>query len=321
MWDEAEGLADFLNLIKAGEPWRIKTSMLLGLVGYERRGRRGVSRIEAALKERGLVVSPPIELADYYGSVVVSDLRDGVARKNVTGLPVSALGVAERTLYYVGPSWSLDKVETLMVMREFSQVPILTGKRDHLKGTVTWASIAAARRGGSAKTADEAKVEGYFVAESSADLMDLVPRIIEDEFIYFRDPDGVVVGILTASDLADAFQVNAGPYIKIGEIEARVRQALDRLPVPTLRKYLKDSNRDEFGGASDMTFGEYVKALKDEGVWQELEFPFDQASCVNTLEKVRVVRNDVMHFGDPISEGSLGAIAQTLNWLRQIGND
>ena len=148
MWDEAEGLADFLNLIKAGEPWRIKTSMLLGLVGYERRGRRGVSRIEAALKERGLVVSPPIELADYYGSVVVSDLRDGVARKNVTGLPVSALGVAERTLYYVGPSWSLDKVETLMVMREFSQVPILTGKRDHLKGTVTWASIAAARRGG-----------------------------------------------------------------------------------------------------------------------------------------------------------------------------
>lgn len=123
MWDDAEGLADLLDLVKADEPWRIKTSMLIGLVGYERRGRRGVSRIETALKERGLVVSPPVELADYYGSVVISDIRDERSRRSAAGLPVSALNTSGRTLYYVGPEWSLEKVETTMIMHEFSQLP------------------------------------------------------------------------------------------------------------------------------------------------------------------------------------------------------
>lgn len=321
MWDDAEDLADLLELVKAGEPWRIKTSMLIGLVGYERRGRRGVSIIETALKERGLVVSPPVELADYYGSVVVSDSRDERPRRSAAGLPVSALNGSGRTLYYVGPEWSLEKVETTMIMHEFSQLPILTGKRDHLKGTITWASIAAARRDGKAKVAKEAKVEGYFVAESSADLIDLVPRIIEDEFIYYRDPDGEIVGILTASDLAGAFQLNAGPYIRIGEIEARIRQILDRLPLPTLRGYLRDGDVEQFNGATDMTFGEYVKALSDSKVWSLLGLPFDQDVCVRTLEKVRVVRNAIMHFGEPVAEDAAQAIDRTLNWLRHVGED
>lgn len=234
---------------------------------------------------------------------------------------MSALNTSGRTLYYVGPEWSLEKVETTMIMHEFSQLPILTGKRDHLKGTVTWASIAAARREGKANLAKEAKVEGYFVAESSADLIDLVPRIIEDEFIYYRDPDGVIVGILTASDLAGAFQLNAGPYIRIGEIEARIGPLLDRLPLPTLREYLRDGDVEEFNGATDMTFGEYVKALGDKRVWARLELPFDQDVCVKTLEKVRVVRNAIMHFGEPVAEDSAQAIGHTLNWLRHVGED
>ena len=159
------------------------------------------------------------------------------------------------------------------------------------------------------------------MAESSADLIDLVPRILEDEFIYYRDPTGVIVGILTASDLAGAFQINAGPYIRVGEIEARIRQILDRLPLPTLRAFLKDSNVSEFNGASDMTFGEYVKALKDEEVWSELGLPFDQGSCVATLDKVRLVRNAIMHFGEPTDDDSTRAIDQTLNWLRLVGEE
>lgn len=321
LWDEAEGLSDLLSLVKAGEPWQISTPLLLGLVGYERRGRRAVSRIEGALRERGLAVSPPIKLADYYGSIVISDSRDERPHRNVAGLPVSALNKSDQTLFYAGPEWSLEKVETTMIMHEFSQLPILTSKRDQLKGTATWASIAAARRNGKADTAKDAKVEGYFVAESSADLIDLVPRIIEDEFIYYRDPSGAIVGILTASDLAGAFQLNAGPYIRVGEIEARIRQILDKLPLPTLRKFLKDQDVADFNGASDMTFGEYVKTLGDEKVWTSLDLPFDQGACVNTLEKVRVVRNAIMHFGEPVDDASARAIDHTLNWLRLVGDE
>lgn len=234
---------------------------------------------------------------------------------------MSALNKSGQTLYYAGPEWSLEKVETTMIMHEFSQLPILTSKKDQLKGTLTWASIAAARRNGKAEFANDAKVEGYFVAESSADLIDLVPRILEDEFIYYRDPSGIIVGILTASDLAGAFQLNAGPYIRVGEIEARIRQILDRLPLPTLRAFLKDSNVDSFKGASDMTFGEYVKALRSEQVWSDLGLPFDQGSCVTTLDKVRVIRNAIMHFGEPVDEDSTQAIDQTLNWLRLVGEE
>lgn len=321
MYEKADGLADLLNLVSSGEPWRIKTAMLMGLVGYERRGRRGVKIIETMLKERGLVVSPNVELADYYGSVVVSDLRDQSPRRNVAGLPVSALSPGGRTLYYVGPETSLEKVETLMVLHDFSQMPILSGRREHLKGTVTWESIAAARRDGKAKLAKDAKLDGYHVADSSADLLDLLPRVIEDEFIFYRDPEGVIVGILTASDLAAAFQDTAGPYIRIGEIEARIRQILDRLPLPSLRKHLKNPKVEEFGGAADMTFGEYINVLGDAKLWAELDLNFDQDACVSTLEKVRVVRNSIMHFGEPVEDEAHRAIDQSLNWLRLVGED
>src|SRR5690606_7774192 len=166
-----------------------------------------------------------------------------------------------------------------------------------------------------------AKVEGYFVAESSADLIDLVPRIIEDEFIYYRDPSGAIVGILTASDLAGAFQLNAGPYIRVGEIEARIRQILDKLPLPTLRKFLKDQDVADFNGASDMTFGEHVKTLGDEKVWTSLDLPFDQGACVNTLEKVRVVRDAIMHDGERADAASERPTTHPSNWLRLVAGE
>lgn len=45
-----------------------------------------------------------------------------------------------------------------------------------------------------------------------------------------------------------------------------------------------------------MTFGEYLKAVEDEKIWNATGIHLDQATFIKYLNHVKDVRNGVMHF-------------------------
>ena len=73
-------------------------------------------------------------------------------------------------------------------------------------------------------------------ARSSDSLLLHINRIIENDYLYIQDPTGLYVGVLTATDLAEGFHAVAGPFIKIGEIENRLRVLVNHLPLPVIQQ-------------------------------------------------------------------------------------
>lgn len=205
-----------------------------------------------------------------------------------------------------------------MLMSDFSQIPVMDKSRRKLHGTVTWKSIARSRASGhtEARAKDVMTVGGH-VAESADNLMDLVPTILANDFIYFRSRENIIVGIVTATDLAATFQNSTGLFVRIGEIESLLRQILDQLSLPDLESSLdKSIPREDFGGASDMTFGEYIRVLENPKHWSALGLGLDRKTCVASLKEVLDLRNDIMHFRARAEDiDSAAAVLGCLKWL------
>ena len=130
---------------------------------------------------------------------------------------------------------------------------------------------------------------------------------------------------LAASDFNDQFLRLAEPFLLVGEIEHGVRRILHgKFTVKDLEeaKAPGDDGRS-IAAIADLTFGEYLKLLQPEKAWQKLNLEIDRAEFISKLDKIRSVRNDVMHFDpDGIEPSDLIALrdfARFLKGLRDLG--
>ncbi|WKG04636.1 CBS domain-containing protein [Mycolicibacterium sp. HK-90] len=312
------GAGAFLKTVKHKKPQTIAVREFLGFWGYKRRGASIVRVIERALAQRGLTSSPEIVKADYYGDVTILDRRDLAEDADLEiGWPISSVLDVEKELIAVGPDESLIAVETLMVMHDFSQIPVLSKTGRDLYGSVTWKSIARWSGERSEGTARQAMDANSHSAQSSENLLDHIENIIKYEYLYIRDPSNMYVGILTATDLAQSFHSTSGPFIKIGEIESRLRVIVNELPLPVIQQAKQPTDQSrQINDASDLTFGEYVRIIQNPEHWDQLRLPFDRATVVKNLEEVNQIRNDVMHFRPNLDGQTTSAIDRCLNWLR-----
>lgn len=318
---EYDSLDQIWQAVSIDNSVEVDLRRLLELNGNVRRGKYVVASINEELRERGLVVEPDLERADYWGSVTISDPRSATRAPHPPGLPVSSVAADAPELIWVKSEASLEEVETLMIMSDFSQIPVMNSSRRELRGTVTWKSIARSRANGQVgATAKDVMTIGGRVAESSDNLMDLVPAILAEDFIYFRNREKEIVGIVTATDLAATFQNSTGLFVRIGEIESRLRLILDQLPIPELEKMLDESiKRDNFRGASDMTFGEYIRVLENPERWDALKLGLDRKVCIKNLKKIAELRNEIMHFRSGAEqEDDERHVLSCLKWLEAV---
>ena len=79
----------------------------------------------------------------------------------------------------------------------------------------------------------------------------------------------------------------------------------------------------EIEGVTDLTFGEYVRLLENEKRWKKLRVEIDRVEFISRLNRIRGIRNDVMHFDpDGLEEADLDILrefAQFLKRLREAG--
>lgn len=317
-------LNDLLATVKKGSPWKVPVKLLLKLHGNSRRGKQVNESIQSIFREKNLICNPEIGRADYYGTVTVHDPRDWLEEsetKHTT--PISGFSQDDHRLIYVGENCEFEKLQTMLIRYNFSQMPVLSNGCKSLSGVVTWRSIARYKGDKSAARAKDLVEHGHRVVRSSDPFLEVLPLVFENEFVLYHDEEGKITGIVTASDVAVKFNELAGPYLQLSEIESRLRSHLDRASLPQLKNCLsrKFSRGEGFRGATDMTFGEYIHALKNDDVWSVADIDYDRITFLSVLEAVRNVRNAVMHFQGGLADEQEEAVAQGIRLLRALSQE
>ena len=197
------------------------------------------------------------------------------------------------------PNTTIQEAVTLMLMHDFSQLPVMTGERD-VKGIVSWTSIGTRLGLGKDGTSVREFMETHQEIRAEASLFEAIPIIVEHQYVLIRGSENRITGIITASDLSLQFYQLAEPFLLLGEIENHIRRIIEKNFSLAELVSVQDpaDNERKVERVADLTFGAYVRLLEHQDRWQQLELPIDRVIFCKALDRVRVIRNDVMHF-DP----------------------
>jgi hypothetical protein len=164
-------------------------------------------------------------------------------------------------------------------------------------------------------------MEPAFEVSADDSLFAAIGVIVEHQYVLVRASDQRVTGIVTTSDLSLQFQQLAEPFLLLGEIENHVRRLIDGKFTAQELAGASDPSDDErqVTSVADLTFGEYVRLLENPENWKRLKLGVDRAVFVKELDRIRAIRNDVMHFDpDPLGEENLGALRRFVGFLQKL---
>jgi restriction system protein len=327
---------DFLNAASAqakSSPVEITIRELIGLWGAQRRGYWVVDRITRELAEAGLTTEPPfadgwidgsvklvpVELAPETSDPHSDSKRSESPTELDTTLRVGSLPSSNQGVAFVPPEDSLVVAESIMLRYDFSQLAVMTASdsRD-LKGAVSWESIAQAQLRDSQCSLKDSLIPSDPV-DLDDDLLGLIPRIVASGFVFVRARDRRISGIVTMADLSLEFSNLATPFFLLGEIERRLRRRINECFDGLELGAIKDDEDEDrqISSADDLTFGEYGRLLENPDRWKKLGWPVDRKTFTASLDEIRDIRNDIMHFSpDPLAEAQLSALKAFIKWLR-----
>lgn len=333
------------------EPVTVKT-LLNWFGGAQRRGAWVVAVIQSKLLGNGLETFPDFRSAYIYSQIEFRRIhfnKTEASKKNsstITNPPeniaehdldellniddptyrISRLEAANKDLISVKPESTIREAITLMVTNDYSQLPVLHQKKRGLKGVISWRSIGQNLFINKQMTSVKDFMESnYQLIDSETSLFKALPMIIEHDYVLIENKEKEICGIVTASDLSKQFKQLTEPFLLVSEIENHLRQILIKLPIEDLRKGKDERDEDrEIEGPENLTFGEYERLFQNPDIWEKLQLAFDKGTFCEYLEKIRSIRNDIMHFDpDGLEENStevLRNFVRLLQTFRQLGS-
>ncbi|KAA9166917.1 CBS domain-containing protein [Amycolatopsis acidicola] len=315
-------------------PERISVRQLLELWGATDRGDQ-VSQIEADLANHGLMTSPSFRAVTLDTVVSLTTPPDdeeappAAETSEIEDLPVgedyeggSDLNVRLTLgnlsplagVESVSPNSTLEEAITKMLLNDYSQLAVLNGPRT-LRGAVTWRSIVQAMHQKSDASIADAIDSHVEVAKYDRDLFEVLPTLQQREFVFVLDESNEVKGIVTTSDVAQRYGEMATPFFQLGELDQTLRWILSRaLDVPTVQPLCGRP----ITSFDQLSFGDYQRILENRKVWRKLGWPLDRQPFITRLEKIRLIRNKVMHFHpDPVPEDAIDMLRNFNSVLHQ----
>ncbi|MFF4305513.1 N-6 DNA methylase [Streptomyces sp. NPDC001601] len=237
----------------------------------------------------------------------------------VVGLTVGDLPSALGGVVHVSPSATFDEAITRMMINDYSQLPVLSGRQ--LRGAVTWKSIARARHANHAPPFARAIVQAREVSYAQ-DLIDILPMLAESEFILIRNRSNEISGIVTASDVAAAYGAMATPFFLIGEFDQRLRQVLaSSIEFSRVQELCDPEGNRSIAGFDDLSIGDYQRVLENKEEWERVGWSLDRKVFIERLDEIREIRNGLMHFNpQPLPDNSTHKIRHMINVMREYGN-
>lgn len=324
--EKLEAIAELL--IKGVAPPKESVRTFLLWFGSERRGYRVIRRVRSALRRHGLATTPDFEWAYIDGQISFhkappeASEPHGIADDSAPDptYRIGRLGSANRAPISVTPDASFQQVTTVMMSNDFSQVPVMTNPRE-VKGIVTWKTIGmrlALRK--PILTAKDCMEEAKILLATEP-LFSAIATIAANDCVLVQAPDKKICGIVTASDLNEQFRLLAEPFLLVGEIENGVRRLLHgkfTLMELTAAKASSDDGR-QIDTPADLTYGEYIRLMENLQNWKKLKIEIDRCTFVAQLNRVREIRNDVMHFEpDGLDDEDLAFLREFAHFLKRL---
>ena len=263
------------------------------------------------------------------------DGQIGFAEKKRKGdAPGPGLGFTESDPFYrigrlksanvpptsIAPDSTLKQAITLMLAHDFSQLPVMTTSRE-VKGAVSWKTI-----GSRLALKKECKLvrecmEDVEIVSVEGSLFSAISAIAKFDFILVRAGDKKICGIITAADFNFQFGQLAEPFLLVGEIENGIRRMLHGKFTVAELKQTRAPGEDgrEIEGFTDLTFGEYVRLLENKERWKKISIEIDRVDFISRLNKIREIRNDIMHFDlDGLEDANLDILRKFTKFLRKV---
>ena len=286
----------------APTPEQLTVREFIGKFGYSRRGSTLVSHVRNRLEELELRTNPDFEVTYMDATISVEMNSEAVGAVSSVSPPdpthrIGMLEAANNKPTSVKPDSSLSAATTIMQVHDYSQLPVMTG--DHsVKGIISWKSIGVNLSLGKECEYVRQCMEPAQEIQFTAPLFDAIGTIVKHGYALVRDTDKTITGIVTASDLSNQFMVMASPFLLIGEIEGHLRHLIhNKFTIEQLRNTSPTSEGSKhIEGAADLTLGGYCQLLGKPENWQKLDLNIDRAEFIQHLDRVREIRNDVMHF-------------------------
>ncbi|HNA27048.1 MAG TPA: CBS domain-containing protein [Nitrospira sp.] len=319
------------QLQKGVAPQKETVRSLLLWFGVERRGFRVVRQIRSYLRRHAITTTPDFEYAWLDAQIEFIKSQDGNETSRSAGTAIAdptfrigRLDAANKPPTSVKPDATLQQAVTIMLTNDYSQLPVMPNARD-VKGVVSWKTIGSrlALKRPCATVNDCA--EPAQVVSINDSLFDTIAKIASHDYVLVQAQDKTISGIVTASDFNAQFQSLAEPFLLVGEIENGVRRIIhSKFTIKELEEAKSPGDDGRVIEApSDLTFGEYIRLVEPEKRWKKLKIEIDRVEFLAQLNRVREIRNDVMHF-DPDGLSSedlqfLREFAQFLKRLRDVG--
>ncbi|MFD8251430.1 restriction system modified-DNA reader domain-containing protein [Streptomyces werraensis] len=328
------------ELADAGKPLTLTVREFVGWWGAQRRGYLITKQIEGELSNHSLTTLPNFEKVHFDSAVqLVTTTKQEEAStdedaptssltadkpalddedESETRLTVGNLPSALSDVTSVPPDATYEQAITLMVINDYSQLPVISGRS--LRGAVTWESIARARHANPDATFSDAILPVREVSYDH-DLIDILPALAEFEFVIVKDQTLKVAGIVTASDVAAAYGSLASPFFLIGELDQRLRRVIMRnFELPEVQSHCDPQGQRGVSSFDDLSIGDYQRVLENPAFWGQLGWPLDRKLFGKRLDEIRIIRNDLMHFNpDPLPDDAIQKIRNMIKLLREYG--
>ncbi|HEX5115234.1 MAG TPA: CBS domain-containing protein, partial [Pseudonocardiaceae bacterium] len=321
------------------EPESLTVRELIKMWGLEDRDRTASAQIDADLANHGLTTQPDYRAVSLDRTIRMITLpdRDGEhspseppSRESPSvraesedsvdiGLTLGNLLSDDNPLVWVSPSATFEDAITAMQINDYSQVAVLTNPRT-LHGAVSWKSIAEARHLRSDANFSDAidRSARSRVFDYDTRLLDVLDPLRQDDFIFVRDFDHKITGIITAADVVHKYNETATPFFLIGEIDQELRQLLQNtFDEDVIRQACKSAGLS-FMSVEGMSIGHYQAVLDNPVCWKVLGWPLSRKLFISRLNEIRAVRNNVMHFNpDPPKDSDVDKLRHFLNLIRR----
>ena len=347
--DGTERLKQIAEQMRGGVDQKATVREILSWFGAYRRGTDITWDILTALKRAGLTTVPDFE-AGYLDGLVqfrpsppltTPQPQEGPREATEASKPVevtpppttsgapdysdptyriSRFTATNRPVVSITPDASLEVAVTLMDLKDFSQLPVMTSDRE-VKGVITWASIGTRLSRGRQISAVRECMVDHQELDAEESLSKAIPVIAEHGYVLVRSADRRIVGIVTAGDLTLQYHQLAEPFLLLGEIENHIRRLIEGCFDSVVLTSVKDPSDKArtVSDVSDLTFGEYVRLLENPDRWAKLGLSVDRKTVMDALGQVHDVRNQVMHFDpDPITDDDMATLRGFAAFLRGL---
>jgi hypothetical protein len=158
------------------------------------------------------------------------------------------------------------------------------------------------------------------VVHINDNLLDSFATIYSADFVFVRNQEDGICGIVTTADLSTQFRELTAPFFQIGEIEGLLRGRIEQIfPLEEIQEAAKSAKSPKPKSIEDMIFNHYKILLDEPGRWERMGWQIDRGMFIDCLNETRIVRNKIMHFDqDALTPAERAQIVQCLNYVRAM---